>query len=152
MKLQPTPRPTYCCSCSYYALMLLYVWTVVYSLAWPDPISFRGAIACSIRAYTTSDNIPMLTRVWRSKTSRLCFLHWHMLQSRRFCLAAKIFQYVCPIIHHVSTNSESADNASHEYNFKSLDTFLTLKCDNAHNWTVLFLMSYSSFFIQLDRS
>ena len=64
----------------------------------------------------------------------------------------QIFQYVCPTIHHVSANSASADNVSHEYKFKSLDTFLTLKCDNAHNWIVLFFMSYSSLFIQLGRS
>ena len=36
--------------------MLLYVCMVVYSLAWPDPILRRGAIAYSISAYTTSNN------------------------------------------------------------------------------------------------
>ena len=55
MKLQPT-----CCrSCSYYALMLLYICTVIYSLAWPDPSSHRGTIACSISAYTANDNAPL---------------------------------------------------------------------------------------------
>ena len=39
-----------------------------FSLAWPDPFSCRGRISCSISAYITSDNVPMQTRVWHSKT------------------------------------------------------------------------------------
>ena len=52
-------QPTCCCSCSYYTLMLLYVYMIIYSLTWPDPILHRGAIACSISAYTASDNTSM---------------------------------------------------------------------------------------------
>ena len=48
MKLQHTC----CCSCSYYTLMLLYVYMVIYSAAWPDLSSRRGAIACIISTYT----------------------------------------------------------------------------------------------------
>ena len=54
MKLQPTC----CCSCSCYALMLLYICTIIYSLAWPDLGSHRGAIACN-SAYAASNNAPM---------------------------------------------------------------------------------------------
>ena len=61
-------QPTRCCSCSYYALMLLYVCMVIYSLTQPDFISCRGAIACSISAYTASDNTLMRSRVWPSET------------------------------------------------------------------------------------
>ena len=126
MKLQPTR----CYSCSYYALISLYVCMVIYDLAWPDPSSCRGAIACSI-----SDNAPTRTRVWPHETSQvvyaLCVTTW-TLQSHFFCPAIKIFRYVCPIILHVRTNSASADNVSREYKFKSLDTFLTLKHDNVH--------------------
>ena len=128
MKLQPTR----CCSCSYYA-QLYYTFAWSFSLAWPYSVSRRGAITCSISAYSTSDNAPMRTRVWRCKTRSFmpsALPHGHF---NRFCLPIKIFQYVCPTIHHVSTNSASADNASRQHKFKLLDTFLTLQCDKAHN-------------------
>ena len=41
-------RSTNCCSCSYYALMLLYICTVICSLSWPGPSLHRGTIVCSI--------------------------------------------------------------------------------------------------------
>ena len=86
-----------------------------------------------------------------ARSFKLCINTW-ILQSHRFCSAIKVFQYVGPIIHHVNTNSASADNASREYKFKSLNTFLTLKCDNEHYWIALFFMICSSLFIQLGRS
>ena len=112
----------------------------------------RGDIACSISTYTTSDNglCKLGSGATRLVVYALCITTWTP-QSHRFYLAVKIFQYICPTIYHVSTNSGSADNASHEYKFKSLDTFLTLKCDNSHYCIVLFFMSYSSLFIQLGR-
>ena len=118
-----------------YALMLLCVCTVIYSLAWPDPIAHRGAIAFSISVYTTSDNTPMRTRVWpcKSTVACLCPLHYHMgtsILSLLYCY--QNFQYLCSIIHLMSTNSASADNAPVSTKFKSLDKFLTLNCDNAH--------------------
>ena len=93
-----------------------------------------GTIACSINAYSTSDNAPMRTRVWRQKTrlfmpSALPHGHFNLIAS---VLLSKSFDTSCPTVHHVSTISASADKASHEYKFKSLDTCLTLKCDNAH--------------------
>ena len=45
-----------------------YVCTIICSLTWPDPISCRGTIACSISAYAASDNAPMRTRVWPRET------------------------------------------------------------------------------------
>ena len=81
----------------------------------------------------------------------LCITTW-ILQSPHFYSAIKVFQHVCQTIHHVNTNSTSADNASHEYKFKSLNTFLTLKCDNEQYRIAFFFMSCSSLFIQLGRS
>ena len=74
-----------------------------------------------------------------------------IFQSHCFCSTTNTFQYVCPTIHHMSTNSASADNASSEYRFISLKTLLTLKSDNVHYWIVLFFMSYSSLFIQQGK-
>ena len=39
--------------------MLLYICMVIYSVAVPDPISRRSAIACIISAYSTSKNAPI---------------------------------------------------------------------------------------------
>ena len=61
-----------------YPLMLLYIYTVIYNLACPDPILCRDAIACSISAYTASDNAPMWTRVCPMRLCHLCPLHYHM--------------------------------------------------------------------------
>ena len=140
---------------SYNVLMLLYVCTVIYSLAWPDPIS-RRALSLAVLV-SILQAIISLCELGSSpaRLGRLCPLYYHMetsIPSHHFCPAIKIFQYICPIIHHMSTNSAFVDSASREYKFKSLDTFLTLKCDNAHYWIVLFFMSYSPLFIQLGRS
>ena len=115
MKLQPTC----CCSCSYYALMLLYVCTIIYNLAWPDPILRRGTIACSISAYTASDNTSMWTRAWWYKTrssmpSALPHGHFNpiasVLPSKFFNMFVWQFITWVPIVHlltmhHVGTIS-----------------------------------------------
>ena len=44
----------------YYALMLLYIFMVIYGLTWPDPSSHRVAITCSISTYTASNNAPRI--------------------------------------------------------------------------------------------
>ena len=130
MKLQPT----HCCSCSYYTLILYYTFAWSFSLTCPDPISCRGTIACSITAYSASDNA---SGVWRHKTrsfmpSALPYGHFipiaSVLVSKSFNMSLRQMAK----IHHVSTNSASADSASCEYKFKSLDTFLTLNCNNVH--------------------
>ena len=143
MKLQPTR----CCSCSYYTLMLYYTFAWSFSITWPDPISCRGTIACSISAYSASDNAPMQTGVWRHKTrsfmpSALPYGHFNPIASVLLSKSFNTSLRQMATIHHVSTNSASADSASLEYKFKSLDTFLTLNCNNVHYWIVLFFMNY----------
>ena len=101
-----------------YALMLLCVCTVIYSLAWPDPIICRDAIAFSISVYTANNNAPMQTRVWpcESTVACLCPLHYHMGTSTLLLLHCyQNFQYLYSTIHLMSTNSASADNATSEY-------------------------------------
>ena len=74
------PQSIHCCSCSYYTLMLLYICMIIYSLAWPDPISRRGTITCSSyrSAYNASDNASMRTRAWCHKTRLFMPLHYIM--------------------------------------------------------------------------
>ena len=38
------------------------------SLAWPEPSSRMGIIACSIGIYTASNSAPVQTRIWPRKT------------------------------------------------------------------------------------
>ena len=104
MKLQPTC----CCSWNYYALMLLYICMVIYSLEWPDPISRRDTITCSISAYTANDNAPMRTRVWPCETRSLlpsALPHGHfnpinsVLLSKSFNISVQQFITWVPIVH-----------------------------------------------------
>ena len=105
---------------------------VIYGLAWPDPSLHRVTITCSISTYTASDNALHELGSGYARPARLFMpsLHYHM--DTLIPLLLFYYQYVCPTIHHVSTNSAFADNASREYRFKYLKTILTLKSDNAH--------------------
>ena len=113
-----------------YALMLLCVCTVIYNLAWPNPIAYRDAIAFSISVYTANDNASMQTRVWpcESTVACLCPLHYHMgisILSLLYCY--QNFQYLCSTIHLMSTNSASADNATSEYQVQIIGYISYLK-------------------------
>ena len=115
MKLQPT----HCCSCSYYALMLLYTCMVIYSLAWSDPILRRGIIACSISAYTANDNALCKLGSGPARLGRLCPLHYphghfnpiaSVLLSKSLNTSVQQFITWVPIVHlltmhHISTSS-----------------------------------------------
>ena len=112
------------------ALMLLCVCTVIYSLARPDPIICRGAIAFSISVYTANNNASMQTRVWpyESTVACLCPLHYHMGTTILLLLHCyQNFQYLCSTIHLMSTNSASADNATSEYQVQIIGYISYLK-------------------------
>ena len=103
----------------YYAQTLLYVCTVIYSLTWPDHLSRRGAIACSISAYAASKNALMQPRVWPHETRSFMspvLPHGHfnpiasVLLSKSFNTSVRQFMAWVPIVHqltmhHVSTSS-----------------------------------------------